>query len=346
MRQYLTILFVIFSSFLLLAQNDKEEKKKKLPENIEAIDSKFSFSPIYVNEYSFFKIKSRAESNAGEMKYKPNVTASVGAKISFKNISISYVHALPQSEDFGKTKATNLVFNFQKRIFGMQLFWIKYDGLYIDTLDRYRLYNDMYINGVDSAFILRPDIKLNDIGFKNYFVFRKNFSVNAAFEQTERQKKTAGSFMLMYSGNFIKIENEKGKSLILESQKEFYPRIYDIYKLNSLAFKIAPGIGYSFIIKKYFNFSFIFLAGPSAQYKWYHLDGSDYTKYGLWLSYYYEVKAALGYNGKIFMANIIYSRSQDILGFSKKYNDNDYDCKTNFNFFREYIKLSLGFRIY
>jgi hypothetical protein len=143
--------------------------------NIEAINSKFSFAPIYVNEYSFFQIKSRKNEDAGEMKYKPNITGSVGAKMRIKNFSITYVYALPQSDIFGKTKSTNLVLNLQKRVFGLKLYWIHYRGLYIDTLDRFRYYNEMYTHGIDSAFILRPDIELNNIGFQNYFVFLKVF---------------------------------------------------------------------------------------------------------------------------------------------------------------------------
>lgn len=346
MKNIFTIFIFVFFALNIKAQEKVNQKKKKLPKNIEAIDSKFSFSPIFYSEYSFFQIKSRKNAAAGEMKYKPNIIESVGAKVGIKNISFSYLHAIKLSEQLGKTKSTNLVFNFQRRIFGMQLFWINYQGLYIDTLDRYRFYNDMYINRIDSAIIIRPDIKFNNIGFKNYFVFRKSFSVNAAVEQTERQKKTAGSFMLTYGGNFINVENSKDQSLILLSQKDYFPKTYDIYKLNAIAFKIAPGIGYSFIMRKYFNLSFIFLAGPSLQFKWYSLENSNMPKFGRWVSVYYEGKAAFGYNGRVFMANIIYARSQDVLGFNKSYKNKEYNCKTNYDFFRESLKLSIGFRIY
>ena len=348
MKISLSILFAFFFIFSVSAQEKsapKKKKQKKIPENIEFINSKFSFSPIYLDEYSYFQIRSRKNDEAGEMNYKPNITGSIGAKIGFKKFSVSYLYALPQSEDFGKTQSTNLIFNYQKRVFGLQLYWIRYNGLYIDTLNRYKLYNDMYAHGVDSAFIIRDDIKLNNIGFKNYFIFRKKFSVNAAFEQNERQKKTAGSFVLMYGANYTNIENNKGKSLILPSQKDYYPRVYDIYKLNTLAFKIAPGIGYSFIIKRNFNFSFILLAGPDIQYRWYKLDNYNRTRFGPWISLYYEGKTAIGYNGKIFTFNLIYGINHDVIGFKKTYRDQN-DCTTGFYLFREYIKLTFGIRIY
>jgi hypothetical protein len=221
---------VILLSFLVIfgasaqKKNKKKKKKKEVPENIEIIESKFSFAPIYVNEYSYLSIKNRKIDDAGEMKYKPNIIGSVGGKMTIKNFTISYVRALPQPEEFGKTEARNFVFNFQKRIFGIQLYWTQYKGVYLDTLDRYGIFDDMYKKGIDKAYILRPDINIDNIGFQMYFTTTKSFSINAAFEQTERQKKTAGSFLMLVGANYTRVRNEKGKSLILSSQQEYFPR--------------------------------------------------------------------------------------------------------------------------
>ncbi len=326
-------------------KHKKKKKKKKIPKNIELIQSKFSLMPIYVNEYSYLNIKSREYDNAGEMKYKPNVVGSVGGKITIKNFTLAYVHALPQPESFGKTKATNLVFNLQRRTFGLQFFWIRYHGLYLDTLDRYGIFDDMYKKGIDDAFVIRPDLKLNNIGFTTNFIVNQSFSLNAAFEQTERQKQSAGSFMFLMGANYNSIENNIGESLIIPSQQPFFPRTSDLYSLKSISFKIAPGIGYAFIIKKYFSIATTLQGGPNFQFKWFKIDTSDRTHFSPWLSLYYGGKIALGYNAKRFMFNLVYSRSQDIIGFRKYFRDNDYDCKTNFNYYREFFKVSVGFRI-
>ncbi len=341
-KYFVTILLVFFVVLNINAQK-KKKKKKKLPENIEAIETKLSFAPIYVNEYSYLLIKSRQNDQAGQMKYKPNIIGSVGGKLSIKNFTISYVRALPQPEEFGKTESRNLVFNFQKRIFGMQFYWTQYKGLYLDTLDRYGIFDDMYKQGVDDAYIIRPDVKFNNIGFETHFTVTKSYSINAAFEQTERQKKTAGSFLMLFGANYMGVKNDKGNSLILESQQEFFPRTKDLYNLNTLSVKFAPGIGFSFIIKRYFSISFIAVGGLSTQFKWYDLEGNTRTRFGPWLSVYYLGKIALGYNGKIFFTNIIYSNSQDIIGFRSSYSP--YDCTTNYKFFREFFKVTAGFRI-
>ncbi|OQY00001.1 MAG: hypothetical protein B6I20_09375 [Bacteroidetes bacterium 4572_117] len=340
-RYFITILLVLF--FALNVDAQKKKKKKKLPENIEAIESKFSLAPIYIKEYSYLLIKSRQNEEAGQMKYKPNIIGSVGGKISIKNFTISYVKALPQPKEFGETKSRNLVFNFQKRIFGMQFYWTQYKGLYLDTLDRYGIFDDMHKQGVDDAYVLRPDVNFNNIGFETHFTVTKSYSINAAFEQTERQKKTAGSFIMLMGANYIGVKNKKGNSLILESQQEFFPRTKDMYNLSTLSAKFAPGIGYSLIIKRYFSLSFIAAGGMNFQLKWYNLENNIRTRFGPWLSVYYLGKVALGYNGEIFFANLIYSNSQDIIGFKSSYAP--YNCSTNYKFFREFFKVTAGFRI-
>jgi hypothetical protein len=346
MQRLSVFLLLVFLAISVNAQKKgKPKKTKKIPENIEEIKCKFSLSPIYANEYSFFKIKSRQNKNADEMIYRPNILGSVGAKMTIKSFSFTYMRALPQPELLGNTKSTSYIFNLQKRTFGMKLYWMQYEGLYLDKLNRSHLYSELD-NGIDSNIILRPDIKMDNIGFQNYFTFLKSFSVNAAFEQTERQKKTAGSFVLMYGANYLGVSNQQGNSLILPSQKDYYPRVYDLYKLNAISFKIDPGIGYSFIIKRYFSFTFLLLGGSNIQHKWYHLDGKTRTRWGPWISLNYEARAAVGYNGKHLLFNLVYSRSQDITGFKTTYDDKPYDCTTNFNFFREFIKFTAGFRIY
>ena len=117
----------------------------------------------------------------------------------------------------------------------MQLYWTQYKGLYLDTLDRFGIFDDMYKQGVDDAYIIRPDVSFNNIGFETHFTVTKSYSINAAFEQTERQKKTAGSFLMLFGANYTGVKSEKGNSLILESQQEFFPRTKDLYNLSTLS---------------------------------------------------------------------------------------------------------------
>ncbi len=343
LNKILLVYFFIFLQVSIFAQ--KKKKLQKIPKNIELISSKFSFTPFYVNEYSYFQIKSRKYKHDGTIKYKPNIIGSVGAKLTIKNFTLAYAQALPRPIDYGKTKALNLIFNYQRRVFGLQLFWIQYSGLYIDTLDRYRIYNEYKKTERDNAIILRPDIKLNTIGFQTNIITNKNFSINAAFEQTERQKKNAGSFLISMGFNYMGVKNNKEESLILPSLNKYYPLTSEIYNLGAVSFKIAPGFGYSFIIKRYFSVSAILSAGANVQFKWYSLTNSNFKKYRPWLTFNYGVKTAIGYNGENITANLIYSRNQDIIGFNRIYLDNEYNSKTNFKFFREFLKISVGFRI-
>jgi len=320
-------ILLIFFSFQLQAQNDTKNKKKenKTPKNIEAIDSKFSIAPFYVNEYSFISIDSRL-SDREAIYYKPNVIGSIGAKIGIKKFSIAYAFKLPQPEKYGKTNLTNLVLNLQRRIFGISLYYIRYKGLFLKNPE------DFDLKYTDETYPIRPDISLTTFGFQTHFVFTKSFSINAAFQQNERQKKTAGSFMIMFGDRFSKLLSDS--SLIVPSEQEYYDIANNITRLNLNTIFIAPGAGYSFIFKHNISFTTILLTGIGFQMKFYNSGNSN--KFGLRLPLHLSSKSALGYNGKTFFFNLIYQIELNNIKFT--------DSK--FTLFSNAFKVSVGFRIY
>lgn len=322
-------IILLFVSFLGNAQSNssakKDKKQKKIPENIEPINSKFSFAPFYVNEYSFLSVGSQNHESE-DIYYKPNIKGSLGAKVGIKNINISYAFKLPQTSTYGNTQLTNLVFNFQKRIFGFSLYYIRYKGLYLKNPDDFGIEYD------DDNYPTRPDIKLTTLGFQTHFIFTKSFSINAAFQQNERQKKTAGSFMIMLGDRFTRLEMDS--SLIVESERNLYDETNNLNNLSLNTLKIAPGVGYSFIFKHNISFSTILLTGFGFQMKFYQI--SEKNKFGLQLPFYVSSKSALGYNGKYVFCNLIYNIELNKIKFS--------DSK--FTLFANFFKLSLGFRIY
>ena len=328
MFRILTII-LIFVCFSGIAQSDsstkKGKKQKKIPKNIEPINSKLSFAPFYVNEYSFLSVGSQ-NYESKDIYYKPNVRGSLGAKIGIKNINISYAFKLPQTSAYGRTQLTNLVFSFQKRIFGFSLYYIRYKGLYLKNPDDFDIKYD------EGNYPIRPDLKLTTLGFQTHFIFTKSFSINAAFQQNERQKKTAGSFMIMLGDRFTKLEMDS--SLIVESERNFYDETNNLNQLSLNTLKIAPGAGYSFIFKHNISFSTILLTGFGLQMKFYEISGKN--KFGIRLPFYVSSKSALGYNGKHIFCNLIYNIELNNIKFS--------DSK--FTLFANFFKLSLGFRIY
>ena len=327
------ILIVILSlSLVLQAQNNTQSKDKssnketkKLPDNIEAIHSKFSFAPFYVNEYSFISIDSRKYDRPA-IYYKPNVIGSLGATVGIKNFSFSYAFNLPRPSLYGKTNFTQFILNFQKRIIGLSLYFLKYKGLYLKNPE------DFGIHYSNQDYPIRPDIRLLSFGFKTHFVFTKSFSINAAFKQNERQKKTAGSFMIMFGDQFIKLTADS--SLIVPSEQSYYEVADKVKDLNLNTFYVAPGAGYTFVFKHHISFTTILLTGVGFQMKFYKM-GTD-NKFGLRLPLHLSSRSALGYNGEKWFANLIYRIELNNIKFT--------DSK--FTLFANAFRISLGYRIY
>ncbi len=316
-------ILLIFSSLSAAEINKKKkkEKKKKLPHNIEAIESKFMFRPFYSTQFTKLSISPRAFENPNKIIYKPNILGSVGFETSIKKFKFAYAFKLnPLNNNLGNTDYKNINLGIQTRIVGLKFFYLRYKGFYLQNPE------DFSITGN----YVRPDIKINTIGFSADFVMTKSFSINAAFTQNERQKKSAGSFMIMIGDRYTFFDSDS--SIILQQEVAFYDRTKYVQNAKSNTLLIAPGAGYS-IIYKGFNFTPILLAGIGNQIKFY--DYQNTKSYSFRFPLYFLYKNAIGYNGKKFFFNIIYSYDLNNLKFKD----------SNVNLKIIYWKFSLGFRI-
>ena len=319
MKKLLLYIFIISFSINLKAQ-----KEDKYP-NIEFINSKFSFSTYYVNNYSYLKLSSRLSDDSPPVYYMPNLRGGIGAKIKIKGFSFAYTFKLPQDNYYGNTDYFDLNFNFQKRVFGLSLYYTSYKGLYIKNPEEI---NYIYPK---KNYPVRSDIKLTSFGFSTQFSFMKSFSINAAFEQTERQKKTAGSFIIMFSDRFSTLKSDS--SIVPYSVINDYDRLPNINKLNINTFKIAPGAGYTFVLSKYFSITTMLYTGWGFQMKFYKLSGKQ--KFGVRLPFYVNSKNAIGYNGEDVFCRLVYNLELNDIKFT--------DSKITL--FSTFLQFTLGFRL-
>lgn len=318
----LLMLFIINNNVVIAKDiNKKKEKKKKLPHNIEAIDSKFMFKPNYSSQYTRLSIISRKVLNSNSLIYKPNVFGSIGFSASIKKIKFAYSFKLnPLNKNLGETDYKNINLGIQTRIVGLNFSFLRYKGFYLKN------YTDF---GFSSNYI-RPDINIYSVGLTADFVMTKSFSINAAFSQNERQKKSAGSFMIMVGDKYSFFDSDS--SIVIKQEVNNFDRLNYVRNTKSNTLLIAPGFGYSIIYKR-FNFTPILLAGIGAQFKLYNYVG--FNSVSLRMPIYFLYRNALGYNGEKFFFNLIYSYDINNLKFS------DSNIKLNVISWQ----LSVGFRI-
>lgn len=304
LRQILVLFFLMFS-LLATAQNTKKEKKKKekkIPENIEVFEQKFMFRPRFVIPTVWFNVSGRGFNNGDAFTWKPAMPGIVGAAIKIKKVYISAAVQLPGSnhykQKYGDSKSRNIYVNIQGRTLLWTLFYRDYKGFYLSDYQKHV----PNWNQDSLGFPKSPNLRVIEGGVNLGFNFNKNFSMAAAFSQTERQKKGAGSFLMGISERYQHIEGDT--NIVPLSEEIHYPSLSRLKQGNFFSTIISLGAGYQFVVKK-FHFTPIVMLGSGVQIQSY--TQTNRTKLRVNLPTYALGRAQIGYNGDHFFTNVIYS---------------------------------------
>ena len=308
MRYIKLLLFLL--PFISIAQKN----------NIEKIKTKFSIAPFYAKEYSYLSIHNRGK-NSSDILYYPNISGVVGAHVFYKFIGISLAFKLPKSSDYPDTKMIKIQLNLTGNKLGFAILYNRYKGLYLYNNDDFLV----------SDKINFPQMTLAYFRMSSQYIFSKRFSYKAAFKQSERQKKSAGSFLILANNTFTSLSNDA--SFIPFSEKVNYPKSYDINLIKSNTFNMALGYAYTFVISKYFSATTVLAGGLGLHFKQYF--SGNIPHFSTRLPWYIYSKSAIGYNGDHFFCNISYTYDYNNIRFTE----------SDFNIIRNFLKLSVGYRI-
>jgi hypothetical protein len=163
--------------------------------------------------------------------YVPNSPSGIGVGFSYKHFlfDINYGHNLGTKSDerYGKTQSFDFqVHNYRPKFVG-DMYIQRYKGFYID---------DDNLAVADASC---PDLSIFQMGIVGQYIFNGNrFSYKAAFNQNEKQLKSAGSFLL--GGGFYYFNVKSDSSVVFNQQKD----------LNSYQFGVNAGYTYNWVIKK------------------------------------------------------------------------------------------------
>lgn len=230
-------------------------------------------------------------SNPGNIEkiiYRPNVNLRIGIAGFYKwfglALSLENFFSFLDKEIYGSTSSIDLRINgFGRRIAG-EAFFQKYTGFFIQTPKK-----------DDGTYYLLPDMSTFSIGLSGYWIYNpERFSIRAAFIQTERQKKSAGSllvrpFFLYYQitsdqgiipGDLIRQYNIPASKMI--TQGEFY------------AIGLSPGYNYTWVFLKNFYVSCTIFPGVAAQF--YNFKNATKTWNDFEFSFKLGGRIAAGYN--------------------------------------------------
>lgn len=155
--------------------------------------------------------------------YMPNNSYNAGLGFYWKGIGLDISFGLPffKNESACDTKSSDIQFYYYARKFLAGFFWQDYEGFYNDEDD----YD-------------RPDIKMIRTGIFGEYVFSGNkLSYKAAFNQSEEQLKSAGSFLLGGGFYYTKLEADYDFDDVKMASPE---------KQKAEIWQIGPSAGYGY----------------------------------------------------------------------------------------------------
>jgi hypothetical protein len=279
-------------------KREKKKKEKKVPENIEVIPKVFAFRPKYVLPSTIFDVTNR-DGKGLRFNYIPFIQGVVGAGIKIKSVYVSYSMTLPtttaQEQHYGKTTFYDIGLTIQTRITGIDLFYQDYKGYYL-------LNPEKYYPGWSSEMAnpQKHNLHTTNAGMNLSFVTNHNFSPNAAFAQSERQKTSRGAFIIGITERFTRIANDS--SIVPATEVPYFPTLNKLRLGNFYSSILSLGLGYSFVHKN-FSITPVLLGGSGLLAEDYQL--TDGSRIQFKVPVYADFKMALGYNGNHFYTNII-----------------------------------------
>lgn len=321
----LSFFFIAGFSFISHARISGLFKKKPLIHDSSYVKSYRSGLVIrgLVNS-KFNSITIRSKNSSDQVAYRPNVGITVGGGFNYKWLGLNLSFPIPSSGKNNGKYGTSTGFDLQAYIFMRKFmgnfFLERYIGYYVDA-SKLRFPGSLFIDDQEKV-VTRPDLRMSFASFEiNYIQNNTKFSSRAPFQHTEKQLKSAGSWLF---GGFANINTIRADSAIIPD------KIADTYKIKTnfdaiTNYNIGASGGYihTFVIKKVF---YATLCGELG-FGWLHselytryaaatLDQDEENKKLKSNSLNTKVKAvvAIGYNHNVYFAGLSFTNTSFVIG--------------------------------
>ena len=287
----LLISFFVFNSSF--AQNSSDSIRSKY---IQRFPDYFFLWPVVKQRSTSFDVKS--QTTGQKLTYKPNGDYGLGFGMYIFEIGFELTFSIapkPSSQAiFGHSKSSDLQLNVLRKSFGLDLFTQHYSGFYRTDS------NNPVPPGM--PYPERPDISVWNTGINGVYIFNKNkYSLRAAYNFSERQLRSGGSFILsgtvntfnlradsaVYGGNYIPAFGANG----------------DFVKLDYTTLSVAPGYAHTLVVGNFFINGSLSI-GPANH--WIAYQTSTGSKSETKLNSFADFRLAFGYNSDRFFTGMSY----------------------------------------
>ncbi len=239
--------------------------------------------------------------DAPQLIYQPNTGPKLGIGANLADIHFLGVVKVPalerNTEEYGKTDYHDfrLDINGKKLIFNFNYQYR--NGFYLANIKKLPA-----LSG--NEYPLQPGLILESYELIGTYVFNSDkFSYRSIITQADRQRKSAGSFLLGFSTKFFRVAGS-GNLVPLRYQSYFdEPLLLDEANLFSFAF--MPGYSHTFVVGNfYLNLGAAW--GPDLQYKKYRLKPNSATRNEWHLKTKLNLRGGLGFDSGKFFTGIYY----------------------------------------
>lgn len=229
------------------------------------------------------------------VKYEPINNTYLGLGLYMFNLGLELSFRLPSSEEdeekYGETSAFDFQTNIYTKRWGADVAYQNYEGFYIKNPDSKFLEWKS-----DEPFIQREDLEVINFQLNGFYMFNNDkFSYRSSYMQADKQKKSAGSFLLGTTFGIFKFLADS--SLVPGPEGAANSTEVHVQAGKFTTLGILPGYTYNFVVKDfYLNLSFS--AGPANI--WTRSTTAEGTDTAVKIRPVVGARVAVGYNSEKF----------------------------------------------
>lgn len=271
-------------------------------EPIKSYPDHFFLWPVLKQRSLNFRVKDVTDGQS--IRYKPNNSYGLGMGAYIFDISFELTFAVPLNERdpsiYGKSTVRDFQINALGKRWGADLFVQRYSGFYSDV--------NPFIVGND-VIPSRPDITARNTGLTGMYVFNPNrYSVRSAFNFSERQLTSGGSFILTGTVNTFKVAADDAVMPSGDSEPQG-----SFNKLRYTTLSLAPGYAYTFVRNNFFVSGAV-TAGPA--HNWiYYRNEENFEENDIRFNTFASVRVGLGYSTDTFFAGLNFAQQSRMVKF-------------------------------
>lgn len=256
---YWCVLVVLISvTSRVLSQTENSDS---VSVNVESYTQHLGIYLYGIQKINNFEIKAKEQNT--KLEYSPNENLNLGLGFNYKWMGLGFAMNFgfinSDTELKGESKSLDLQLDIYKDRFLLNGNFQFYQGYYWKNPDAY--FPDW---NTEDSLVVRPDISTVTLGLNGTYVFNHDeFSFKAAYQNTERQLTSSGSWLLGVKCSLYGIAADS--SMIPLEVYESYTEAVELGGLGVVNLGTAGGYTHTFIFAKHFYFNAALMIGLNLQ---------------------------------------------------------------------------------